>query len=147
MDITVKIQGLEKLRETMQEAGPKLAKRCVRKGLKTGGQIFVDAAKSHAPVLQEGTPQRRPGELRDSIDMNIKLSTKEDRGVAHIGPKKEKGKGSEQPGVYGMFVEFGSIHGAPQPYLRPAFAQAGDRALEAFADVMREGIEVLKQKH
>lgn len=145
MDVKVKIQGLENLREALQEAGPKLAKRCVRKGLKAGGQIFVDAAKAHAPILQKGTPQRRPGELRDSIDMNIKLSSKEDKGTAHIGPKIDKGKGSEQPGVWGMFVEFGSIHGAAQPYLRSAFAEAGERALEVFAETMREGVATLKE--
>lgn len=146
MNVTVKITGLEKLRETLLEAGPKLAKRTVRQGLKAGAEIFVDSAKSHAPILKEGTPQRRPGELRDSIDMSIKLSTKEDRGVAHVGPKTTKGGGSEQPGVWGMFVEFGSIHGAAQPYLRPAYEDSKERALAKFTDVMREGMETLRKR-
>ena len=145
MDVTVKIEGLEELRRALQEAGPKLAKRAMRKALRKGAEVFVEAAKSRAPVLKEGTPQRRPGELRDSIDASIKLSTKEEKGVAHIGPKSEKGKGSQQPGVYGMFVEFGSVHGPAQPYMRPAFEGSRERALEVVQNEIRDGLEVLKK--
>ncbi len=146
MDVKVEIKGLSELETALRDAGPKLAKRAMRKALMAGGQVFENAAKAHAPVLKEGTPQRRPGELRDSIDTNVKLSPKEDKGVAHVGPKSEKGKGSEQPGVYGMFVEFGSIHGAAQPYLRPAFDEAGTQAQEAFAEQLRIGLEALRKK-
>lgn len=145
MNVTVKIEGLEQIRAALQEAGPKLAKRCVRKSLVTGAQMFAEAARTKAPVLQEGTPQRRPGELRDSIDVAVKISAKEDRGIAHIGPKTEKGKGSDQPGVWGMFVEFGSIHGAPQPYLRPAFDQVREEVQNVFVETLRAGLQTLKK--
>ena|SRR5689334_23842379 len=146
MDIKVNIEGLRGVEEALQEAGPKLAKRYLRKALQAGGEVFQQAAQSRAPVLEEGTPQRRPGELRDSIDTRVTLSTREESGTAHVGPKSEKGKGSEQPGVYGMFVEFGSIHGAAQPYMRPAFDEAGTRAQEAFTEVLREWLESLRKK-
>ncbi len=146
MDVKVEIKGLSELEAVLRDAGPKLAKHAMRKALMAGGQVFENAAKAHAPVLKEGTPQRRPGELRDSIDTVVKLSPKEESGTAHIGPKTEKGRGSQQPGVYGMFMEFGSIHGAAQPYLRPAFEEAGMQAQEAFAEQLRLGLEVLRKK-
>src|ERR1043166_720525 len=114
MDVKVHIEGLDKLESARRDAGPKLARKALRKALNAGGKVFEDAAKAKAPVLKEATPYRQPGELRDSIDTRVTLSTKEEAGTAHIGPKSQKGKGSQQPGVYGMFVEFGSIHGAAQ---------------------------------
>jgi len=40
-------------------------------------------------------------------------------------------------------VEFGSIHGAAQPFMRPAFEQAKARAQEVFTDEIRKGVETL----
>jgi len=146
MDLKVNIEGLRGVEEALQEAGPKLAKKYLRKALLAGGEVFQQAARDRAPVLKEATTQRQPGELRDSIDVRITLSAKEESGTAHVGPRREKGGGSDQPGVWGMFEEFGSIHGAAQPYMRPAFDEAGTRAQEAFTEVLKAGLESLGKK-
>ncbi len=144
MDIKVNIEGLKGVEDALAQAGPKLAKRAMRKGLTAGADPLLAAAKAKAPVLKKGTPQRRPGELRDSIVKKVKLSPKEESGVVVIGPEYKKSEGRQSPGLYGMFVEFGSIHGPAQPYLRPGFDEANKQALGAFTDVMRTAVDSLK---
>ena len=144
MDIKVEVHGLKGVEEALSQAGPKLAKRAMRKALQAGGELLMNSAKSRAPVLKgPGTRHRQPGELRDSIGMKIKLSPKEEAGRVSVGPLKDKSKGRQSPGVWGMFVEFGSVHGAAQPFMRPGFDSAAKPALDAFTDVIRANVETL----
>ena len=145
MDITVEVQGLKGVEDALAQAGPKLAKHSLRKALKAGGDLMVASAKSRAPLLKVATKRRQPGELRDSIGMKIALSAKQERGTVTIGPLKDKAKGKDSPGTWGMYVEFGSVHGAAQPFMRPGFDTASQAALDAFTEVIREGVETLNK--
>lgn len=143
MNITVNIEGLKGVEDALAQAGPKLAKRALRKGLNAGADVLIGAAKANAPVLKKGTPQRRPGELRDSITKKIKLSPKEESGTVIIGPEYKKADGKQSPGVYGFLVEYG-LHGPTQPFMRPGFDEAHQAALDAFTEEMRQGVDSLK---
>ena len=143
MNITVNIEGLKGVEDALAQAGPKIAKRALRKGLNAGADAFIAAAKAKAPVLKKGTPQRRPGELRDSITKKLKLSPKEESGVAIVGPEYKSEDGSQSPGVYGFLVEYG-LHGPTQPFMRPGFDEAHNGALDAFTVEIRAGVDSLK---
>jgi len=143
MEVTVEIVGLKGVEDALSQAGPKLAKRALRKALVAGAELFEASAKKNAPVLAKATRRRRPGELRDAIDMSVKLSGKQESGVARVGIRRGKGKGPDSPAVWASLVEFGSIHGAAQPFMRPAFEQAKNRAQEVFTDEIRKGVETL----
>ena len=143
MKMTVEIEGLKGVEDALSQAGPKLAKRALRKALVAGAELFEAAAKKNAPVLAKATGRRRPGELRDAIDMSVKLSGTQESGVARVGIRRSKEKGADSPAVWGSFVEFGSVHGAAQPFMRPAFEQAKNRAQEVFTDEIKKGVETL----
>ena len=143
MKVKVEIIGLKGVEDALSQAGPKLAKRALRKALVAGADSFETAAKKNAPVLAKASPNRRPGELRDAIDKTVKLSGKQESGIARVGIRRGKGKGSQSPSVWGSFVEFGSIHGAAQPFMRPAFEQAKTRAQAVFTDEIKKGVETL----
>ena|ERR1035437_1025047 len=145
MELTVQVLGLKGVEDALAQAGPKLAKRALRKALRAGGEVMVDAAKGRAPVLKQGTPQRKPGELRDSIGMVVKLSPTEESGTVRIGPLRDKAKGKNSPGIWGSFVEFGSVHGAAQPFMRPGFDSSKEAALDKFTEVIRAGVETLNK--
>ena len=143
MKMTVEIEGLKGVEDALSQAGPKLAKRALRKALVAGADLFEAAAKKNAPVLAKATGRRQPGELRDAIDMTVKLSGTKESGVARVGISRSKGKGPDSPAAWASFVEFGSIHGAAQPFMRPAFEQAKNRAQEVFTDEIKKGVETL----
>ena len=143
MKMTVEIEGLKGVEDALSQAGPKLAKRALRKALVAGAELFEAAAKKNSPVLAKATGSRQPGELRDAIDMNVKLSGTQESGIARVGIRRGKEKGADSPVVWGSFVEFGSVHGAAQPFMRPAFEQAKNRAQEVFTDEIKKGVETL----
>ena len=142
MNITVEVSGLKGVEDALAQAGPKLAKRALRRALKAGADKFTADAKSRAPILKIPTANRKAGDLRDAITSVIKLSAKEEYGTARIGPKYT-GKGSDDPGVYGMFQEFGTKTDPAQPFMRGAFESEKDAALSVFTEVMVEEVAKL----
>lgn len=144
MEVTVKIEGLKGVEDALSQAGPKLAQRAMRKALKAGGDVFLERAKERAPILKKATPQRRPGELRDAIMEVVKLSPKQEAGTARVGLKHDKEKGSQSPGVYGLFVEFGSVHNTAHPYMRPGYDAGKQEAERVFTEEIRKGVDSLK---
>ena len=143
MNISVNVEGLKGVEDALAQAGPKIARRALRKGLNAGADAFIAAAKALAPVLKKGTPQRRSGELRDSITKKTKLSAKEESGTVIIGPEYKKEDGKQSPGVYGLLVEYG-LHGPTQPFMRPGFDEANQAALNAFTEEIKAGVDSLK---
>ncbi|HEV8189443.1 MAG TPA: HK97-gp10 family putative phage morphogenesis protein [Pyrinomonadaceae bacterium] len=145
MEVTVNVVGLEGVEQTLANAGVKLAKKTIRRGLKAGAETMVAAILPKVPVLVEGTPQRKPGELRDAIKVKYKLSAKEEQGTAIIGPEWKAGDDDQSPGLYGLFVEVGSVHNIAKPYMRPGFDEAHNAALESFTEVVREGVATMNK--
>jgi HK97 gp10 family phage protein len=144
MNITVEITGLKGVEDALAQAGPKLAKRAMRKALKAGADKFVADAKARAPILKTPTKNRRAGDLRDAITSVIKLSPKQESGRARVGPKYT-GKGADDPGVYGLFQEFGTKDSPAQPFMRAAFDKEKGQALNAFTEVMVGEVQKLNK--
>lgn len=144
MNVTVEVRGLKGIEDALAQAGPRIAKRALRKALKAGSDVLVREAKELAPILKEPDPRRKPGDLRDSIGAVIKLSPSQQSGTAHVGPLIDSKADSDSPGVYGLFEEFGTIDSAADPYLRPAFDAAAEAAKDAFAEEIIAGVESLK---
>lgn len=148
MDTTVKIEGLKEIEDALAAAGPKLARGAVRKALKAGGTVFLNRAKALAPILTEATPRRRPGELRDAIAEVEKMNPRLQTGRSRVGLKYDKKakKGTEDPGVYGLFVEFGTKKMAAHPYMRPAYDEAKKEAESVFTAEIRAGVLELQKR-
>jgi HK97 gp10 family phage protein len=145
MDFAVKVEGLKGVEDALHAAGPKLAATALRKALKAGSDVFLREAKSRAPVLSTPTPARTPGELRDAIQDVTKLKRRQEAGVARVGLRHDKEKGTQSPGVYGLFVEYGTYKTKAQPYMRPAYDTANREAEAVFTAEIRRGVANLKK--
>lgn len=136
--VTVKVD-LHGLEEDLLQAGPKIAKKLFRRALKVVGELWKQGLKSRVPS--------DTGSLAESIDYVIKMSPREDSGTVTVGPTYIAGKGgkkgSESPGVYGMFVEFGLKLRKYmfKPWMRPEFDTSADAIIELFAANLREDLE------
>lgn len=132
MNITVDIQGLKGVEDALASAGPKLAKRAMRKALAAGAAKFVAEAQALAPV--------KTGRLKLSIKAVTKLSPKQESGRTRVGAT---GRGKEDPGKYELYQEFGTRHQPARPFLRPAFDSQHEAAKNAFAEVMADEVKKL----
>jgi HK97 gp10 family phage protein len=134
---TVNLNGLG---EKLQDIGPKLARKSLRKAVSKVGDYWVKDMQSRVPV--------DTGNLRDSINKKVSTSKRGNDISARVsvGPTydtKDKNRDgtSQKPGVYGMFVEFGTQHSAAQPYARPCFDTTADKVVQLFADVLRDDLD------
>lgn len=101
-------------------------------------------AQEKAPVLAKVEGSRRiPGELRDAIGVLMEDTDpgKPSRVGALITPFYDRGEGKQSPGVWGSFVEYGSIHGEAQPFMRPACDEGAESSLEVFVEVVGEEMQ------
>jgi hypothetical protein len=83
--------------------------------------------------------------LKDSVIARVRTQKGGSAGKVSVGPGYG-GKGSQDPGVYGMFVEF-PMKKRPkyptQPFMRPTFDATAEKAIGLFADTMKEALEGL----
>lgn len=117
----------------MDAFGPEFTRECVTKGVHAGATVLYNAMKANAPVLSAASPTRVPGELRDSIDALMTPFNQDKPSVvsAKISPTYEKREGTQSPGYWCRFVEYGSVHNpVPEPFMRPAIDQEGKAAIE-----------------
>lgn len=162
MSISVSVSGLSELDRALGNLSKATARNVLKRTLAKAAEPIRDEAKRLAPV--------RPGSgrLRDSIMISTKVKNKvgnaEYSAAMRAGLGKEaarsallaarkagKGTGSfvevyvgpaRGAGVirYAHIVEFGSIHTAMQPYMRPAWDAQKDAALNIIKTELRDQI-------
>jgi HK97 gp10 family phage protein len=119
---TFRVEGLKDLREALEEF-PKATQVSVqRRALLKAGEPIETAAEASAPV--------RRGKLQKSITKGTKL-TRRQKKLHRKHSKVEVFVGAG--GVpQAHLQEFGSIHGAPQPFMRPAWDAHKQEALDRY---------------
>jgi HK97 gp10 family phage protein len=136
--------NLNGIGEKLMELEPKISRSLLRKALKAVGIYWVEAVKSHVPVLL--------GDLKKSITSVVRTRKGKGgvglpTGSVEVGPgyapRTDGKKNSVGPGVYGMFVEFGLNvkKYAKHPFMRPTFDSTAEQAVDIFADTMKAGFE------
>lgn len=119
----------------------KAAKGSVRPAAQAGAQAFYDEVRARAPVgskehATKGKKQTfQPGNLRDAIyQAFVQDESGDSQATYRISWNKKKA-------FYGHFLEYGTSQMAAQPFLRPGYDAARDRALTAVRAVMQEQVK------
>lgn len=120
---SVEIKGLSELARVLDQAPNKLKWGVLRSATEGMAEVIQKSAMSRAPV--------RTGKLRRSI------ARRRQRPVRDVEWFKVAVRRSA---FYWRFQEFGSSRNAAHPYLRPAVAQDGAKAIAVFRDKFREGV-------
>lgn len=131
--ITVKVAGLREIEQRLLLLPQKLARRHLAKAVGRGGRVLRDLARAKAPVGETG-------ELRKNIIARVRANLKQNKVTATVGVRY-RGAGTQDPGVYAMFQEFGTEHAPAQPFLRPALDEGAQPAIAATVETLREGLE------
>ena len=122
--VSIKVEGLAELEQSLldlaEEFSTRNAKNVLRKALRDAGQIIADAGEQNAP--------RRTGRLQESYSVSAKLSRrqktlhrKESPIEVFVGPF---------PHARSVQTEFGNVHQAAHPHLRPAWDANVHRSLD-----------------
>ncbi|MFQ6777574.1 HK97-gp10 family putative phage morphogenesis protein [Cereibacter sphaeroides] len=126
MSVTVSVTGLRELEAQLAKLSKATGKAALRRALKTAAQPLADLAQSKAPVGDTRT-------LAPSITVGTRLSERQ--------AKRHRRMFRDDRASVEMFVgagplpsahnqEFGNIHMAAQPFLRPAWDQDREALLE-----------------
>lgn len=140
----VRIVGLDKLDRRLKAMAKEASGKQIEAALVTGGLVIMSRAKELAPFLS--------GTLRRSIHVGGHTdkaggfgSSPNGTDYGDIGGNVAQGTKSEvRIGTnieYGPAVEFGTGRQRPQPYLRPAFDQEKQAALNDVAETLADLIE------
>jgi HK97 gp10 family phage protein len=142
MTVTVKLEGFEGLERNLAQLEKLATRRSVaRRALKQAAQPMADLAQSLAPVAR--------GNLAQSVIVGAKLDGRQqglhrrmfasDRTNVElfVGPSYLLGGG----GRHGHLQEFGTVHHAPQPFMRPAWDQDHKALLQRLGQLMAAEID------
>ncbi|MCG7508873.1 HK97-gp10 family putative phage morphogenesis protein [Mesorhizobium retamae] len=123
--VSVKVEGLRELEQALKQLPKANAKAVLRRTLKEAGEPIAKAARAKAPKFEMY--------LSESIDVGTKLSRRQ----AGLHKKQSPVEMFVGPGPdpAAHLAEFGSIHGPAQPFMRPAWDENKDQALETIANL------------
>ncbi len=150
-DLRPIVAQLDKLKRTLRN-------RILRQAMVKAARIMAKAVKQNAPkeIGTDTYSRARAGQLKRSI--GFKVSTSKNGVVTAIaGPRRGfrivlgariRGKNTGKAVAYdpvktAHLVEFGSVHAAAKPFIRPAMEASRDAVIEAIVSTIQAGIERL----
>ncbi|WP_230769530.1 HK97 gp10 family phage protein [Sphingomonas sp. Leaf4] len=123
MKMKVRIEGTDQIARNIRAMGKALTRETLMPILKEHVQPVADDMKAHAA--------RASGEMADSTVVSERLSPRQQALRVPIAPVEVYAGPGPLPQA--IAKEFGNIHTAPEPFIRPAFDAGVDRALKGIA--------------
>jgi HK97 gp10 family phage protein len=132
---SVKIEGLDKVRDRLKGLGPTISKKVLGKAVSSGARMVRDGAKALVPV--------DTGVLRNSLySARIRELSSPEQVTYFVGSRKGKRyKVKDSDGWYFHLVEFGTVKMPAKPFLRPAFELYKYSAEEEIRRQLLRGVE------
>jgi HK97 gp10 family phage protein len=127
----ITLTGFAELEAKLKTAGPRAARRVGAKALRESAKPIMEKARGLAPV--------RTGKLEDSITYVATRTRPEQQLMGKIGFRTPASR-------YAHFVEYGTKHSAPQPFMRPAIDSQAENAIAIMGRVIWDGVEAEAKK-
>ncbi len=151
VDVEIQIEGLAEMDQALSAFTDKVAKKALDSAISYATSPIVKEVKRLAAVAPEPHEMKygneyvevQPGLLKSAIRRR-KLKKRElEKLEASAGQAIYIGKGTKQKLYprYWHFVEFGTQHSTPTPYLRPAFDTKREEAIQRFKTKLAQNIE------
>lgn len=127
MKIDMDIRGAKEMERLLKILGPNTARKVAAKALRAGAKPIVQEAKRLVPEAS--------GDLKKSIIAKMEKDrySAGDERVIFVGFAKPTSRRAH-------LTEFGTVHHAAQPFLRPALDNTAMEALDEMGRVTGEGI-------
>jgi HK97 gp10 family phage protein len=124
--IGIRVDGGDKLAQTLRDLPNRINRSVQREGLKVGAEIIRATVAARAP--------REPG--APDLANAIGIATDVRPGDGDVGV----GIGVPRGFFYDWFNEFGTVKQPARPFWRPAFDSEGPRVIKAMAGAMWEAL-------
>jgi HK97 gp10 family phage protein len=130
--VNVKVEGLRELGERMKSLSEDVNNRIARAATAAGAVVIRKAAQSKVAVdtgnLKKSIIVKRLPKGETQLTSEHIVTVRKGKVTA-----KQKGAGLKDA-FYGRFVEFGTAKMPARPYLRPAYDENKQKAVEAIKD-------------
>lgn len=130
--VSVEVKGLRELGERMKGLSEAVNNRIARAATAAGAVVIRNAAQAKVPVdtgnLKKNIIVKRLPKGESSLTSEHIVTVRQGKLT-----KKQKDKGLEDA-YYGKFVEYGTAKMPARPYMRPAFDQNKEKAVQAIKD-------------
>jgi HK97 gp10 family phage protein len=133
MSVTIKLEGLSELKDTLRTLPDATAKNILRRVGKARLKPIAEQASALAP--------KRKGKLSRSIVVSTKLSKAQRSQHRKFNDSDVEIFAGASPLVYSHMVEYGSIHNKPHPFMRPAWDAGKDKLFNGIKDDLWKEIE------
>lgn len=155
---TVEVRGLKELEKNLAKLSKSMAKGATRRTLKKAGEPIKQTAQDKAPVLTgdlklgisvttRKPKNYEPGKIAYNKTMRDTANKQAAVAAMRAARKKNPATFSEvfigplSRQFYAHFAEFGTELTAPQPYMRPAWDEKQDAALDIIKAELGNEIE------
>ena len=152
----IKLEGLKELDEALSKLPNDIGFKTLRSGLMAASRPMFLAARANAQST--GIKNRDAGATAAAMGRWTRKEGK-NRTTLYLGPKNKNKKAlglwnskhnPEKPATrlnHFHLVEFGSVHGGAQPFLRPAFDTTKELVARNFAGELRKQIDKAAAKY
>jgi HK97 gp10 family phage protein len=146
--ISQKIEGLRELGGALKELSSDVSKRIIYSATLKASQVIAKRASQLAPVsdkphkVGKNGPTVQPGNLSKNIVTKRRKQIKNGLAAYEVVWKSKK----KSDPFYGLFAEFGTTSQAAKPFMRPAFDQTKDEALNVMIKTLSKRIERANKK-
>lgn len=139
MTVEVKIEGLESVQEKLKRLGnPRLIKNATRRSARKAMAIVRDAARSGAKNIDDPQTAEKiwkniaiaAGKTRNPNEVVMRVGVRGGASFSNPNPPNTSGGDTR----HWRWVELGSVHNPPTPFMRPALQNNIQAVTNSFAE-------------
>lgn len=146
MSVEFNIEGLDEVQERLKRLGnPRLMKNAVRRSARKSMAIVRDAARSGAKALDDPQTAEKiwkniataAGKTRNPNEVVMRVGVRGGASFSNPNPPNTSGGDTR----HWRWLEFGSVHNPPTPFMRPALQNNIQAVTNSFAENFNKEID------
>lgn len=146
MTVEVKIEGLDEVQEKLKRLGnPRLMKNAARRSMRKAMSIVRDAARNNAKGIDDPQTAEKiwkniaiaAGKTRNPNEVIMRVGVRGGASFSNPNPPNTSGGDTR----HWRWIEFGSVHNPPTPFMRPALQNNIQAVTNSFAENFNKEID------
>lgn len=146
MSVEFNIEGLDEVQEKLKRLGnPRLMKNAARRSARKAMAIVRDAARSGAKAIDDPQTSEKiwkniataAGKTRNPNEVVMRVGVRGGASFSNHNPPNTSGGDTR----HWRWLEFGSVHNPPTPFMRPALQNNIQAVTNSFAENLNKEID------